>query len=214
MSPYRRSSFLTAAPVMRAAAPVVRAAVRAVICAVICAVVLTACSGSAGVEGASDTGYISGKGVITRLPVDEREQPGEVSGETIDGKPISLADYAGKTVVVNVWGSWCAPCRAEAPDLVAASKELADDNVAFLGINSRDLNQVAARAFVRRFEVPYPSIYDQKGQTLLAFRGTLTPNSIPSTVIIDDQGRVAASVLGEVSRGTLVGLVEDVQSPS
>lgn len=180
------------------------------ISALLSSAVLAACSNDVGSSG--DTGFVAGKGIITRLAVEERSKPGEVSGVTIDGEPISLADFAGKTVVVNVWGSWCAPCRAEAPDLVAASEELADDDVVFLGINSRDLNQAAARAFVRRFEVPYPSIYDQKGQTLLAFRGTLTPNSIPSTVVIDDQGRVAASVLGEVSKSTLVGLVEDVQA--
>jgi thiol-disulfide isomerase/thioredoxin len=173
-------------------------------------VVLSSCTDTP--SGSADAGFISGKGVITRLPVDEREKPGEVSGETIDGEPISLDDYAGKTVVVNVWGSWCGPCRSEAPDLVAAAKQLADDDVVFLGINSRDLNQAAARAFVRRFAIPYPSIYDQGGQTLLAFRGTLTANSIPSTVVIDEKGRVAARVLGEVSKSTLVGLVEDVQA--
>jgi thiol-disulfide isomerase/thioredoxin len=171
---------------------------------------LSGCSSSVGTAG--EKGYVSGKGVITRLPVEERKQPGEVSGTTIDGEPVSLDDFAGQTVVVNVWGSWCAPCRSEAPDLVAASEELADDDVAFLGINSRDLDRSAARAFVRRYEVPYPSIYDQKGQTLLAFRGTLSPNAIPSTVIIDEQGRVAASVVGEVTRATLVGLVEDVRT--
>jgi len=150
--------------------------------------------------------------VITTLPASQREQPGEVSGEGIDGRPLSLSDFAGQVVVVNVWGSWCAPCRAEAPGLVAAAEQLADDDVAFLGINSRDLNQAAARAFVRRFHVPYPSIYDQGGQTLLAFRGTLSANSIPSTVVIDARGRVAARVLGEVSTSTLVGLVEDVSA--
>ena len=182
----------------------------AALAALVASAVLGACSNDVGSSG--DAGFVSGEGIITRLPVDERATPGEVSGETIDGKPISLDDFAGRTVVVNVWGSWCAPCRAEAPDLVAASEELADDDVAFLGINSRDLDQVAARAFVRRFEVPYPSIYDQRGRTLLAFRDTLPPNSIPSTVVIDDQGRVAASVLGEVTKSTLVGLVEDVQA--
>ena len=170
--------------------------------------VLAACSDDVGSSG--DSGFVSGKGIITRLAVDERKQPGEVAGETVDGEQISLADFEGSTVVVNVWGSWCAPCRAEAPDLVAASEELADRDVVFLGINSRDLDKAAARAFQRRFEVPYPSIYDQQGRTLLAFRGTLSPNAIPSTVVIDDQGRVAASVIGEVSRSTLVGLVEDV----
>lgn len=170
--------------------------------------VLSACSDEVGSSG--DTGFVAGKGIITRLPVAEREQPGEVSGETLEGEPLSLDDYEGKTVVVNVWGSWCAPCRSEAPELVAASEELADDGVEFLGINSRDLDKAAAQAFQRRFEVPYPSIYDQQGRTLLAFRGTLSPNAIPSTVVVDEQGRVAASVIGEVSRSTLIGLVEDV----
>jgi thiol-disulfide isomerase/thioredoxin len=172
------------------------------------ATTLSACSSDVGTSG--DTGFVSGKGIITRLPAAERETPGEVSGETLEGEPVSLEDFEGKTVVVNVWGSWCAPCRAEAPELVAASEELAARDVEFLGINSRDLDKAAALAFQRRFEVPYPSIYDQRGRTLLAFRGTLSPNAIPSTVVIDDQGRVAASVIGEVTRSTLVGLVEDV----
>ena len=94
--------------------------------------------------------------------------------------------------------------------LAEAARDLADQDVAFLGIDSRDPSESAARAFVRRFDIPYPSIYDQQGSTLLAFRGTLSPNAIPSTVIIDRQGRVAASVLGEVTRTTLYDLVEEV----
>ena len=172
---------------------------------------LAACSNDQ-VGSSGDAGFVAGKGVITRLALDKRKQPGEVSGETLDGKPVSLEDYRGKTVVVNVWGSWCAPCRAEAPDLVAASKELAPRGVRFVGINSRDLDRAAAQAFVRRFGVPYPSIYDQQGKTLLAFRGTLSPNAIPSTVVIDPRGRVAASIIGETTRATLVGLVEDVMT--
>ncbi len=181
----------------------------ATLAALLATTVLAACSNDE-VGSSGDTGFVAGKGIITRLAVEDREQPGEVAGETLEGEPVSLADYEGTTVVVNVWGSWCAPCRAEAPHLVEASKELADEGVEFLGINSRDLDRAAAQAFQRRFEVPYPSIYDQKGQTLLAFRGTLSPNAIPSTVVIDDQGRVAASIIGETSRSTLVGLVEDV----
>ena len=178
-------------------------------------VALTGCSNDVGSSG--DAGFVAGKGAITRLPLAERKAPGDVSGKTLDGKPISLGDYRGKTVVVNVWGSWCAPCRAEAPALVAASKELARKGVVFLGINSRDLDRSAAQAFTRRFDVPYPSIYDQQGKTLLAFRGTLSPNAIPSTVVVDDRGRVAASVIGEVTKTTLVDLVHDVRrngSPS
>ncbi|HEU4512155.1 MAG TPA: TlpA disulfide reductase family protein [Nocardioidaceae bacterium] len=183
----------------------------AVVAVLLSSTVLAACSNDE-VGASGDAGFVSGKGVITRLPAEDRTPPGEVAGETLEGEPISLADYEGKTVVVNVWGSWCAPCRSEAPDLVEASQELAADGVEFLGINSRDLDRAAAQAFQRRFEVPYPSIYDQKGQTLLAFRGTLSPNAIPSTVVIDEQGRVAASIIGETTKSTLVGLVEDVQA--
>lgn len=171
---------------------------------------LAGCSSSSS-GGSGGTGYVAGQGAITSLPVGERKRPGPVSGTTLDGKHVSLADYRGKVVVVNVWGSWCAPCRAEAPTLVAAAKHLSGKDVAFLGINSRDLNEAAARAFVRTFHVPYPSIYDQDGSTLLAFRGTLTPNAIPSTVIIDPQGRVAGSVLGAVDKTTLDDLVHDAR---
>ena len=190
--------------------PAVRRTTTALAAVLLASTGLSACSDDVGSSG--DAGFVSGKGVITRLAVDDRKEPGEVAGETLEGEPISLEDFEGKTVVVNVWGSWCAPCRAEAPDLAAASKELAADDVEFLGINSRDLDRAAAQAFQRRFEVPYPSIYDQQGKTLLAFRGTLSPNAIPSTVVIDAEGRVAASVIGEVSRSTLVGLVEDVMA--
>lgn len=190
--------------------PAVRRTTTALAAVLLASTGLTACSDDVGSSG--DAGFVSGKGVITRLAVDDRKEPGEVAGETLEGEPISLEDFEGKTVVVNVWGSWCAPCRAEAPELVAASEELAADDVQFLGINSRDLDRAAAQAFQRRFEVPYPSIYDQQGKTLLAFRGTLSPNAIPSTVVIDAEGRVAASVIGEVSRSTLVGLVEDVMA--
>ncbi len=173
--------------------------------------VLGAAAGCTDEVGSSgDQGFVSGEGIITALPASERSAPGEVAGRTIDGEPLSLADYEGQVVVVNVWGSWCAPCRAEAPMLADAARDLADEDVAFLGIDSRDLNESQARAFVRTFDIPYPSIYDQRGSTLLAFRGTLTPNSIPSTVIVDRQGRVAASVLGEITRTTLYDLVEEV----
>jgi thiol-disulfide isomerase/thioredoxin len=169
---------------------------------------LAGCASDLGSSG--DQGYVAGNGIITTLGVGDRKAPGPVAGTTIDRKSVSLSDYAGKVVVVNVWGSWCAPCRAEAPMLADAARDLAARNVAFLGIDSRDPSRAAAQAFVRRFDVPYPSIYDQRGQTLLSFRGTLTPNSVPSTVIIDARGRVAASVLGEITRTTLYDLVDEV----
>jgi len=112
-------------------------------------------------------------------------------------------------VVVNVWGSWCPPCRAEAPMLAGAARDLKSRDVEFLGINTRNPEQAGPRAFERRYKIPYASIYDPGGRTLLAFHGTLPPNSIPSTVVIDRRGRVAASVIGSVSRTTLDDLVDD-----
>jgi thiol-disulfide isomerase/thioredoxin len=145
------------------------------------------------------------------LPADKRKHPGEVTGKTLEGKNVSLSSYAGKVVVINVWGAWCPPCRAEADDLGAAARALASQGVVFLGINTRDASKDQGLAFQRTYDVPYSSIFDPGGRNLLAFHGTLTPNSIPSTVIIDKQGRVAASILGELSsKTTLVDLVEDV----
>jgi thiol-disulfide isomerase/thioredoxin len=174
------------------------------------ALVLAGCSNDVGSSG--NQGYVAGKGIITSVKAADRKQPGEVAGRTLDGKQVSLADFRGKVVVVNVWGSWCGPCRAEAPMLAQASRDLAKKGVVFLGIDSRDPSKDAAKAFVRRFDVPYPSLYDQQGSTLLAFRGTLTPNSVPSTVVVDPQGRVSGSVLGSLTRTTLDDLVDDASS--
>lgn len=153
-------------------------------------------------------GFVSGSGTLTMVPVEEREEVPPIEGETLRGEPVALDDFADQVVVLNVWGSWCAPCRSEAPELVAAAERL--DDVQFLGINVRDHGQrERALAFMRSYDVPYPSIYDPDGSTLLGLRPRAT--SIPSTVVVDTEGRVAATVLGEVTESTLVGIVQDVQ---
>ena len=170
---------------------------------------LAGCSASAFSSG--EQGFVSGDGTVTVVDPAERQEPkGEVEGDTIDGSPVSLADHLGKVVVMPVWGSWCGPCRAEAPMLADAARDLEDDGVVFLGINSRDENTAKVQAFQDRFEIPYDSIYDPAGQTLLAFHGILPPQTIPSFVFIDAEGKVAARVLGEIDRSTLYGVVEDV----
>lgn len=165
-----------------------------------------------GAQGTGDKGYVDGNGIITRLaPAERIAVNGDVSGKTLAGEDWSLADHRGKVVVVNVWGTWCPPCRKEAPTLGKAARELASEGVVFVGINTRDSGTAQGLAFEKNFDVPYPSIFDPDGRTLLAFRGTLPPNAIPSTLVIDRDGKVAASVLGEVTRAsTLVGLVHDV----
>lgn len=167
------------------------------------------CGGSA--LSAGDQGFVSGDGMVTVLEEGERAEPKtEVAGETVDGQSVNLSDHRGKVVVMPVWGSWCAPCREEAPMLADAARDLADEGVVFLGIDSRDPNTAQVKRFEERFDIPYDSIYDPDGQTLLAFHGTLPPQTIPSFVFIDAQGRIAARALDSVSRSTLYGVVEDV----
>ena len=188
--------------------PEVRVLVRALLAVLLLGAATSGCSDSA---DTGDKGYVDGQGIITRLSTGDRRPPAEIAGTTLDGRDLSLEEYAGKVVVLNVWGSWCAPCRKEARTLGAAARELAGEGVQFVGVNTKDSSRDQALAFERRYAVPYPSFFDPSGRTLLAFRGTLIPSAIPSTVVIDQQGRVAASILGEVpSRRTLVDLVRDV----
>lgn len=172
---------------------------------------LAATSACGGGASTGDKGFVIGNGIITQLPVAQRKTPGTVKGTTLEGRPLDLKDYAGKVVVLNVWGSWCPPCRAEAPTLAAAARQLAPSGVAFVGVDTKDSGPDQALAFQERYHLPYPSFFDPAGTSLLAFHGTLNPDSIPSTVVIDKQGRVAASILGEVpSTRTLVQLVQGV----
>ncbi|MDP3967336.1 MAG: TlpA disulfide reductase family protein [Nocardioides sp.] len=176
------------------------------------AAVLALTAGCGGADLSSgEQGFVSANGLITTLaPEDRRALADDVTGETLDGEQVALADLRGQVVVVNVWGSWCPPCRKEAPALVAAAEELAHRDVVFLGINVRDASKEKARAFERTYEVPYDSLYDPSGSLLLAFRGTIPPHAIPSTLVIDREGRIAAGKLDEITTSTLVGLVEDV----
>ncbi len=172
--------------------------------------VLTGCSGPA-LSSGGEQGFVTSDGSVSVLESSEREPPqGEVAGETVDGDPVALGDYAGDVVVMPVWGSWCGPCIAEAPMLAAAARDLADDGVAFLGLNNRDYDAASARRFTENFDLPYDSIYDPEGNLLLSFRGTLPPLSVPTTVVIDAEGRVAARIIGEVDTSTLYGVIEDV----
>lgn len=188
-----------------------RGAGRALAVAVLLAA-LAGCSTTGADEptrSAGQEGYVGVERNVTLVPPADRTPLPPVAGTSLDGKPLSTADFAGGVLVVNVWGSWCAPCRSEAPALQGAS-EKTRGKAHFLGITTRDNDPAPARAFVRAFGITYPSIYDPKGAALLGFAGTLPPSAIPSTLVLDAQGRVAARVLGEVSELTLVTMVDDV----
>lgn len=157
-------------------------------------------------------GFVGGDGSLTLVPVDARRPAPRLTGELLDGTPFDSADVAGTVIVYNVWGSWCAPCRAEAPALVAAS--IATEGTAtFVGINTRDADPAQAEAFVRAFGVPYVNLYDPDGRALLQFGTTLSPTAIPATLVVDAAGRVAARVLGATTQATLEGLIADVAAP-
>ncbi len=178
--------------------------------AVTAALLLAGCTTAAGAGTPVDQpeqNYVSGSGTITEVPAADRGDPIELAGETLDGDTLDLADLRGQVVVVNVWGSWCPPCRAEAPVLKAVSDDLVGDDVAFVGIDTRD-SDAAARAFVENVGLDYPNIIDRDGVKLLAFHGDINPQAIPSTLVLDRQGRVAARVVGEVTEGTLRALIE------
>ena len=173
--------------------------------------ILVSCTGpEEQTQNAGQVGYPTVPRNLTRIPPDQRQELPIVSGPTLDSnQTISTRDYRGKVVVINVWGSWCPPCRKEAPDLQAASVET--KNVAqFVGITSKVYDPAPAEAFVRSFKITYPSIYDPTGKVLLAFAGELPPSAIPSTMIIDREGRLAVRVLSEVSKITLVDMINDV----
>jgi thiol-disulfide isomerase/thioredoxin len=169
---------------------------------------LTACSGPSG--GSTGTNYVAGDGTITLVPVSRRKSPVELSGTTLEGKPIDVASYRGRVVVLNVWGSWCPPCRKEAPDLQAASQKLAASQVVFLGIDNSDPDPAQALAFQKTFGITYPSLSDSGGQLLLQLQGAVPPNAVPATIVLDTQGRIAARISSATTTTTVTEVVGDV----
>lgn len=176
--------------------------------------VLLLLTGCSGVAGTGEKGYVTGDGAVRVVDAEERDEPVELTGEGLDGEQLDLADFRGSVTVVNVWGAWCAQCRYEMPDLVEAAAET--EGVAkFVGINIRDASTSQAISFNRKFGVTYPSFYSPDGKALLPFHDTIPPNAIPSTVVLDAEGRVAAAIIGVLpSAATLVGVVEDVAESS
>lgn len=162
---------------------------------------LTAC----GAESWEKKCTTSASGVITCRP-EQRPPARDVTGQLLDGGTYDVAADRGKVVVVNFWGSWCSPCRAEATDLQKTYDATLDSGVTFVGVNSRD-DRDAAKAF-ERGRVTYPSIYDPDGRVALSF--DVTQVSTPSTLILDRQGRIAVALRRSTTVAELQPLVERV----
>lgn len=182
------------------------AAVTAALC-----LVLAACSGPSGDGGGatSDTGYRSDDGATQTWPAGSRTGPVELSGTDVDGATQDVAAWRGDVVLLNTWYAACPPCRAEAPDLVALANDYEAQGLHLLGVNSTDATGTAA-AFDREFAVPYPSIVDTGGSAVAALQGVVPINAVPTTVLLDREGRVAGRIIGRVDPSTVRSIVDEL----
>ncbi len=155
-----------------------------------------------------------GKTDIYYDPPDHRGRPGPVAGPDLmdPSRTVSVEEFAGKVVVINVWGQWCGPCRAEATQLQQVYNATRADGVTLLGIDVRDNNRQAAQDFVKDRNVTFPSIYDPAMRTMIAFGGKYPTTVIPSTLVLDRQHRVAAVFLRELLAEDLQPVVQRIAS--
>jgi peroxiredoxin len=182
-----------------------RALGAAVVAAVASALLLAGCSTghhAVDVNNGGEFRFVAGTPAGDVIPAAERRSAPRFSGTLLDGKAFSSRELAGQVAVLNFWGSWCAPCRVETPEFQQVYAEVRDRGVAFLGIDVKETDQQFPLAFVRRFGIEFPSLYDPSGETALAFRD-YPANAIPSTIVLDRQGRVAAVYTGPVAQGDL-----------
>lgn len=169
---------------------------------------LTGCSSIGRPQGqAQGAGYEAGDGSFTTWAAADRGAGIELTGQTYSGQSIDLADWRGEVVVVNFWYAACPPCRAEAADLGAIAAERPE--IRMLGINPRD-DAGTAQAFERTFAVPYPSLWDKDAAGVAAMQGLVPLQAMPTTLVLDREGRVAARILGQADPVILRGLIDDV----
>ncbi|MEN8655860.1 TlpA disulfide reductase family protein [Streptomyces sp. 21So2-11] len=187
-----------------------RHAAAAAAVAVVGALTLSACGGdgstSSGTGGAK---FVTGDSGISTVAKGDRQDAPKLDGTTLEGKKLDVGDFLGKVVVMNVWGSWCPPCRAEAPHFSKVAKETKSDGVEFVGINTRDDSKGPALKFEEDYGVAYPSLYDPIGKLILRFpKGSLNPQAIPSTIVIDREGRIAARTLTALNEKKLRQMID------
>ncbi|MCZ3388147.1 MAG: TlpA family protein disulfide reductase [Actinomycetia bacterium] len=171
---------------------------------------LAGCTGSdAQVDSSGGQGFVAGDGSAQVIDSADREAAPDLVGTTLNGDDLALSGFAGDVVVLNLWASWCGPCRAEAPALQQVYTDSRKMGVEFLGINSRD-QEAAAAAFEKNFGITYPSLVDESGELQLAFHDSVPASSIPWTLVIDRDGLIAARVVGPTTYSQLSDLVDEV----
>jgi peroxiredoxin len=178
--------------------------------AVLAALCLVGCSTGSNAVDVNNSGefrFVAGTPAGEVIPVGERRSAPRFSGTLLDGKAFSSTELAGQVAVINFWGSWCAPCRVETPEFQQVYAEIRDRGVAFLGVAVKETDEQFPRAFVDRFGIEFPSLYDPSGEVALAFRN-YPANAIPSTIVLDRQGRVAAVYTGAVARRDLRAVLD------
>ena len=157
----------------------------------------------------TDKNYISGDGTITEVVLADRGPAIEFEGVTDRGDEISSDDYRGEVLVLNFWYGACPPCRVEAPELEELNQQYEGKGVSFLGVNVRDQAETSA-TFATEFGLTYPSVVDvNDGNMLLAFAGTVAPNAVPTTLVIDREGRVTARILGLLEASSILETLVD-----
>ncbi|MBX3091621.1 MAG: TlpA family protein disulfide reductase [Cryobacterium sp.] len=151
--------------------------------------------------------YVAGDGSILEIPPANRAKPIVFSGQTETGAEVSSSDYRGSALVVNFWAGYCAPCRAEAPVLEKLSQQWSDRGASFLGVNTYD-EPASVLAFARTYGVTYPSVIDtNSGAVQLAFAGSVAPSALPTTIVLDSKGRVAARILGQIESASILDAI-------
>ena len=200
----------------RATRAAARSAARAGALALGASLALAACEGGAiGQSTAASNGqsFVSGSAGTTVYGATSGPAAPRVTGTLLSGEKFGLAQYRGYVVVLNFWGSWCTPCRAEAPSLAQLARHFTPRGVRFLGVDIRD-SPATAEAFQSRFGISYPSLNDPGDEIALDFRATVPPAGIPTTLVIGRSGRIAARIIGEVSYPGLRGLISQALAAS
>jgi thiol-disulfide isomerase/thioredoxin len=171
--------------------------------------VLTGCStghSAVDVNNGGEFRFVAGTPAGSVIPVSKRAAAPTFSGTLLDGSRFSSTSLGGKVAVVNFWGSWCPPCRVETPEFQQVYAQDAGRGVAFLGVNVKDDRQLA-QAYLTSHDITYPSLFDPRGEVALAFRD-YPANAIPSTIVLDREGRVAAVYTAQVERADLAKVLD------